>query len=283
MIIGTLSSTTLTVQPTTTRLALLRQVRTSISLRVSQISLLFSQLKCMPSNRSLSTLKQNVLSRPRFAPTQSPPLQALQRTDRFCHPGVYDIHQMVLALAEDQHVTFLWVPGHCGIRGNEMADTLAKEGAALPTPLNEALALGDALHLTKIKFAHYLQCQWEQNNASHMYRIKPRLQPWATCSQNSREREVVLARLRCGHTRITHSHLFDRTIPPVCESCNVRLTVEHILISCPALANARRSITDYLEKQRLENHLRSLLGDNDPGLIDLVLDFILKSPFSGKL
>ena len=42
-------------------------------------------------------------------------LQALQRTDRFCHPGVYDIHQMVLALAEDQHVTFLWVPGHCGI------------------------------------------------------------------------------------------------------------------------------------------------------------------------
>ena len=210
-------------------------------------------------------------------------LQALQRTDRFCHPGVYDIHQMVLALAEDQHVTFLWVPGHCGIRGNEMADTLAKEGAALPTPLNEALALGDALHLTKIKFAHYLQCQWEQNNASHMYRIKSRLQPWATCSQDSREREVVLARLRCGHTRITHSHLFDRTIPPVCESCNVRLTVEHILISCPALANARRSITDYLEKQRLENHLSSLIGDNDPGLIDLVLDFILKSPFSGKL
>ena len=41
--------------------------------------------------------------------------------------------------------------------------------------------------------------------------------------------------------------------------------------------------TIYVEKQRLENHLRSLLGNNDPDLIDLVLDFILQSSFSGKL
>ena len=31
-------------------------------------------------------------------------------------------------------VVYQWVPSHCGIKGNEMADQLAKQGASLPQP-----------------------------------------------------------------------------------------------------------------------------------------------------
>ena len=209
-------------------------------------------------------------------------LQALERTHDFTHPGVYDIFQLVHSLSYDQHVTFLWIPGHYGIAGNDLADKLAKEGASSPDTTEEPLALSDALHLLNVHYAAYLQHRWEETHASHMFRIKPKLSMWDSCYQSCREREVLLTRLRCGHTRLTHSHLFSRSDPPSCGSCNTRLTVEHILISCSALARSRQRIKNYLAPRHLSLSLPTLLG-NDPGLTDLVLDFVLESPFSGEL
>ncbi|KAI5707331.1 hypothetical protein M8J77_000320 [Diaphorina citri] len=39
---------------------------------------------------------------------------------------------------------------------------------------------------------------------------------------------TVLSRIRIGHTRVTHSYLFERTTPPLC-SCGENLTVKHLL------------------------------------------------------
>ncbi|KAI5738485.1 hypothetical protein M8J77_007721 [Diaphorina citri] len=52
--------------------------------------------------------------------------------------------------------------------------------------------------------------------------------------------EVVLCRMRIGHTRATHSFLFKRTPPPSCR-CGDLLTVLHIL-SCHLHANIRASL-----------------------------------------
>lgn len=210
-------------------------------------------------------------------------IQALMRTNDFTHPGVFEIHQLVLSLDFDQHVTFLWIPGHCGIAGNDLADALAKEGASLPAPIVEPLALSDVLHLLNVRYAEYLQRRWEETHANHMYRIKPKLGMWVTCSQQCREREVILTRLRCGHTRLTHCHLFNRSEPPNCESCNMRISVEHILIGCDALTGSRQRITNYLAVHQLTLSLPTLLGNDDPVLTDLVLDFVLQSPYAGEL
>ena len=48
----------------------------------------------------------------------------------------------------------------------------------------------------------------------------------------SRRDEVVVNRLRIGHTRCTHSYLLTGADQPECTTCQCPLTVKHILVDC---------------------------------------------------
>ena len=64
--------------------------------------------------------------------------------------------------------------------------------------------------------------------------MKPSLGPCSSCSQHCPRLEVSLSRLRICHTRLAHSHLVTCEAPPICGRCQVRLTVFHVSVECPA-------------------------------------------------
>lgn len=71
--------------------------------------------------------------------------------------------------------------------------------------------------------------------------LRDSVQNWASSHQITRKNEVMLSRLRIGHTRLTHGHLMrGEPIPPFCANCIVPLTVEHFLVECPDHMNTRR-------------------------------------------
>ena len=47
-----------------------------------------------------------------------------------------------------------------------------------------------------------------------------------------RKEDVILTRLRIGHTRLTHRHYLANEDAPECIPCDRPLTVKHILIQC---------------------------------------------------
>ena len=57
--------------------------------------------------------------------------------------------------------------------------------------------------------------------------------------RNVGQEEVVLARLRIGHTRITHSYLLKREEPPYCFGCDALFTVHHFLPECGDFSHIR--------------------------------------------
>src|SRR5215469_3428806 len=73
------------------------------------------------------------------------------------------------------------------------------------------------------------QSEWE-TKTTHLRSIKSTLGKWTTSNRNSRREEVLLARLRLGHTRLTHGYILAGNLRPRCESCNKNLTVFHILV-----------------------------------------------------
>ena len=64
-------------------------------------------------------------------------------------------------------------------------------------------------------------------------------------------KEVVLARLRLGHTRVTHSYLLQGEEQPHCVGCDAPFTVRHIRLECGDFAQVRNNCFHVLNMNKL--------------------------------
>ena len=124
-----------------------------------------------------------------------------------------------------------WVPSHIGVSRNERADSAAKSALDLSP---EVLSIPDTdLKPTISKFLRTKwQQRWDINIHNKLFQIQPTLGEWRPAFRKSRREQVVISRLRIGHTRLTHSFILKQEIQPQCLTCQTTCMVKHILIEC---------------------------------------------------
>ena len=83
------------------------------------------------------------------------------------------------------------------------------------------------------------QSQWDEAANNKLHEIHPQLGLWPGGSQSIRREESVLARIRIGHTHLTHRFLLKGEDPPQCIACDCQLTVKHILFDCVDFIESR--------------------------------------------
>ena len=69
-----------------------------------------------------------------------------------------------------------------------------------------------------------------------------------------------MARLKIGHTRLTHEHRLKGVAQPMCQECNTILTVEHILLNCKNRLSV--SPADRKRRQKGETFMMSTTNSN---------------------
>ena len=63
------------------------------------------------------------------------------------------------------------------------------------------------------------QKRWNNNENNKLLEINPTLGEWKQSFKKNQKEEVILSRLRIGHTRITHSYLLEgKQQPMLCMS-----------------------------------------------------------------
>ena len=161
------------------------------------------------------------------------------------------LHQL---LRLDYCITFVWLPSHIGIAGNTVADATAKAALCLQVS-NSKVPYSDFKPLITAHANKTWQQLWDAEINNKLHKIQPIIKS-SNLYKLPRRDEVIIHRLRLGHTHLTHSYLLKRELPPVCESCQLPLTVEHILLSCSHHCAIRKRYFDCCSVEDLFNSIR---------------------------
>ena len=163
-------------------------------------------------------------------------------------------------------VTFAWIPSHVGLDGNEMADELAKQ--SLTSEEISDIKLPHSDYKPKIK--QFIFSEWDDNwsmeTSNKLHKIQPKLKKQIR-PQLSRRDSVILTRLRIGHSALTHNYILSQDDKPFCISCNVDLTIKHILTNCTEFDDTRKKyykstnikhIFDIVNPKKILNFLKEI-------------------------
>ena len=134
-------------------------------------------------------------------------------------------------ITKRKEILFCWLSIHVDITGNETADRKAKESLKLnmstfEVPFNNFKPFINTYILSEG------QKSWETAAFNKLHAIKPVIRSNSSAIRNIRREDVVITRLRIGHTRFTHSYLLNREEQPFCIVCYQYITVKHILTDC---------------------------------------------------
>ena len=141
-------------------------------------------------------------------------------------------------LSEFNEIVYCWIPSHIGIAGNESVDQKAKDSLNLH-PTNFSIPYANFKSFINRYILNKWQILWNNSVGNKLFEIIPVIGQSQPVVRNVRQEEVVPARLRIGHTRITHSYLLKREEPPYCFGCDTLFTVRHFLLECGDFSHIR--------------------------------------------
>ena len=204
------------------------------------------------------------------------------KNPRFDHWIKIQIYKILLAC--NKTIVFEWVAGHSGIHGNGVADSAAKGVISSDDITNIPLAYDDYKFLVK----NLIYGQWQMLWSGIRCRLrdfKPVLGDWKSAYRDNRVEEKLLSRLRTGSCYFLYQHNIDAELDVRdkvrCTPCNVVMSIDHLLITCPALQQDRRRILSHLSSHNLVLNESNILSDDFDHT--LLFDFLKKANFYSKI
>ena len=137
----------------------------------------------------------------------------------------------ITTLAQTTCVVLQWIPAHTGIRGNEMADQLAKEEREKEQPSSH-LSYREVKTLIHNKKKAIFHCKTGGYNPNQ-----------DALHQLPRHQQTIIFRLRTGHCRLNgHLKRIGVKTSAQCPCGEADQTPEHCLHSCSLHQQARQQI-----------------------------------------
>ena len=187
-----------------------------------------------------------------------------------------------------------WIPGHRDFKGNELADSLAKNGAKEMEGKKEDFYEGvaDRTELLKL-MKHGVQEKWQKiyvnstksDNIQEIITEVGKLQP----SIADRKVETTINQFITGQVGLNYlTSKIDKTKSELCETCSEKETIQHYIFYCQLYHQQRQVLEREIEEILARNgitqpviNLKVLSGNLDE--ISRNINLELKVAFGGFL
>ena len=172
-------------------------------------------------------------------------------------------------------IYFEWIPGHCGVIGNEIADACAKAALSNKIEICNKLTLSEIKQLILQSSKILWQERWNQSNSA-LKELHPSVTSQYICNVG-RQQETTLHRLRVGVVGLNQD-LLRLGIHPTgfCDRCHEIETVRHYLIDCPKYIIERAMLLSELNESE-SGQIMEYLKKRDPGIQKAILRFVSRT------
>ena len=167
-----------------------------------------------------------------------------------------------------------WIPGHCGIAGNEIVDSCAKSALSNKIQIHNQISLSEIMQVITQSSKMIWQTRWNQSNSA-LKELQPSVSSTYQC--NLGRQETILHRLRFGVSGLNQD-LFRLGIHPTgyCILCPEIETVRHYLIHCPKYIIERAMLLVEINESQSEK-IMEYLSKRDPGIQKAFLRFVSRT------
>lgn len=154
------------------------------------------------------------------------------------------------ATDKGHNIIYQWIPGHCGISGNDSADDAARSAHDGAPIISIPLSRTDAATKLRSLARELTQTLWNTGEFTNtrLHRLDPRLQLRLPPGL-PRAEATLLCRLWLG-VAFTNAYSFriGMADSPACDNCGCEETIKHLLCDCPRYNVARKVLATALEK-----------------------------------
>lgn len=125
---------------------------------------------------------------------------------------------------------------------------------------DRAIRKNDFVNRVKKKIVDEWQTTWDRTDTL-LRRVEPTVKSTYDSTGLSRQESVKASRLRTGHTSLTHQYILKGEPAPICDQCNIRLSIPHIISECPVYNVQRQhyglmqNAEENLQKENMKNTL----------------------------
>lgn len=194
---------------------------------------------------------------------------------------LYAIREIAFQLQENgTYLIFLWVPAHCGINGNELADAIAKTGSVDGPIYSRGVQAREYIPDIRTQVMNSWQLAWNQGNLGRFcYSILPKvtLKPWFHNMDVNRQFIKNMSRILANHYTLA-SHLFriNMVSTNICSCQTGYEDIDHVIWICKKYDNKRHKLFRELNKsnKNLFTPIRDILAIKDLAFMNIVNSFI---------
>ncbi|XP_062557446.1 uncharacterized protein LOC134222318 [Armigeres subalbatus] len=151
----------------------------------------------------------------------------------------------IIEIASSLKVTIQWIPSHIGIKGNDIADELAKAGANSEEVLENGIFKHDAFNIfnqNRKNNTNHWYTTYAEEKGKHFFSIQPHYSdaPWYKNKQLNNREVRTLNRLMAGHSYANNWLAKMKIIQdPECDVCLTEDTADHVILHCNKYALTR--------------------------------------------